>query len=367
MNRSNFQITRIGAAGVAAIAVALGSAAAPAPAWAQGKGHVVVASWGGSFQEDQRKAIFDPFEKETGIEVIEATGPSLAKIRAMVESDNTEWDVSGMVPGDLLVLAEEGLVEKLDYDNYFQDMLDDVAPEVVHPYGIGNFFYTKVIAYSTEAFPGDDHPDSWQDVWDVETYPGPRAIDAGDWVVPPLEYALMADGVAPEDLYPLDIERAYESMSKIKPHVAKFTTASAMAPQMLVDGEAVVGAATLGRVVRRKDEGAPIDFTWNQGLIQFDYWIIPKGAPNYENAMKFIEFATRPEIQAEMVKLQLLGPVNLKAFEHLPEERARLLPSYPENLKKQVFLSADWWATSDDSGKSNVVKNQEMWNSWSLQ
>ena len=328
------------------------------------EGQVVVASWGGSFQDDQRKAIFEPFEKETGIEIIEATGPSLAKVRAMVESGNTEWDVSGMVPGDLLVLAREGLVEKLDYDTYFKDMMDDIVPEVVHPYGIGNFFYTKVLAYNTEAFPGPEKPDSWQDLWDVETFPGPRAVDAGDWVIPPLEYALLGDGVAPDDLYPLDMDRAYESLTKIKPHVAKFTTSSAMAPQMLVDGEAVIGAATLGRVVRRKDEGAPIDFSWNQGLIQFDYWIIPKDAPNYENAMKFIEFATRPEIQAAMVELQLLGPVNLKAFDHLEEERAKLLPSHPDNLEKQVLLQADFWAAEDSDGVSNVVKNQEMWNRW---
>nr|NIS43691.1 ABC transporter substrate-binding protein [Desulfuromonadales bacterium] len=351
----------------AALAAAIALATGFGSALAQDKGHVVVASWGGSFQDDQRKAIFEPFMEETGIEIIEATGPSLAKVRAMVESGNTEWDVSGMVPGDLLVLARDGLVEKLDYDNYFQGMMDDIVPEVVHPYGIGNFFYTKVIAFNTEAFPGPERPDSWQDVWDVEKFPGPRAIDAGDWVIPPLEYALMADGVAPEDLYPLDIERAYESLSKIQPNVAKFTTSSAMAPQMLVDGEAVVGAATLGRTVRRKNEGAPIDFSWNQGLIQFDYWIIPKNAPNYENAMKFIEFATRPEIQAAMVELQLLGPVNLKSFDHLSQERAEQLPSYPANLEKQVFLNADFWASSDAEGKSNVEKNQEMWNRWSIQ
>ena len=359
MNRYQFA----GAVLAAGLVVAIGSG----PATAQENGHVVVASWGGSFQDDQRKAIFEPFMEATGIEIIEATGPSMAKVRAMVESGNTEWDVSGMVPGDLLVLAREGLVEELDYENYFQGMMEDIVPEVVHPYGIGNFFYTKVIAFNTDAFPGPDQPDSWQDVWDAEKYPGPRAIDAGDWVVPPLEYALMADGVAPEDLYPLDMDRAYESLAKIRPHVAKFTTSSAMAPQMLVDGEAVVGAATLGRTVRRKNEGAPIDFSWNQGLIQYDYWIIPKNAPNYENAMKFIEFATLPEIQAAMVELQLLGPVNLKAFDHLSPERAEKLPSYPANLEKQVFLSADFWASTDADGKSMVEKNQEMWNRWSIQ
>ena len=355
------RITSAFAAAAFVFAVGTGSALA------EDKGHVVVASWGGSFQDDQRKAIFDPFVQETGIEIVEATGISLSKIRAMVESGNTEWDVSGMVPGDLLVLARDGLVEKLDYENYFKGWLDDIVPEVVHPYGIGNFFYTKVIAFNTEAFPGPERPDSWQDVWNVEKFPGPRTIDAGDWVVPPLEYALLADGVAVEDLYPLDMERAYASLAKIRPNVAKFTTSSAMAPQMLVDGEAVVGAATLGRTVRRKNEGAPVDFSWNQGLIQFDYWIIPKNAPNYENAMKFIEFATRPEIQAAMVELQLLGPVNLKAFDHLSAERAEKLPSFPANLEKQVFLSADFWAAVGDDGVSNVEKNQQMWDRWSIE
>ena len=354
--------SRIAFAGTA-LAVALGTATASA----QDKGQVVVASWGGSFQDAQRETMFKPFEEATGIKIIEATGPSLAKIRAMVESGNTEWDVSGIVPGDLLVMAREGLVEKLDYDHYFKGMIEHIVPEVVHPYGIGNFFYTKVIAFNTEAYPKGKHPKSWADVWDVEKFPGPRMVDAGDWVVPPLEYALLADGVEREKLYPLDMKRAYDSLRKIRPHVAKFATSSAMPPQALVDQEAVIAAATLGRIVRLKNDGAPVDFEWNQGLIQFDYWIIPKNAKNYENAMKFIEFATRPEIQAALVKVQPLGPVNLKAFDHLEDAHARTLPSHPENLKKQVFLSADFWAASDSDGKSNIEKNQEMWNRFTLE
>ena len=83
--------------------------------------------------------------------------------------------------------------------------------------------------------------------------------------------------------------------------------------------------------------------------------------------MKFIEFATRPEIQAAMVELQLLGPVNLKAFDHLPAERAEKLPSFPANLEKQVFLGAEFWAAAGDDGVSNVEKNQKMWDRWSIE
>jgi putative spermidine/putrescine transport system substrate-binding protein len=351
---------KLGTLGAALATTTLGAGAVIA----QENGSLVVTSWGGSFQDASREAIFEPFEEATGIEVIEATGPSLAKVRAMVESGNTEWDVTSITPGDLLVLAEMGYAEPLDYDNYFQGMMDDIVDEVVHPYGIGNFFYTKVIAYSTEAFPDGSHPKSWADVWDVENFPGPRMIDAGDWVVPPAEYALMADGVAPDDLYPLDLERAYDSIAKIAPNVTKFATSSAMPPQALVDGEAVVAPATMGRIAALKEQGAPVDYIYDGGLMNFDYWMIPKGAENYEAAMKFIEFATRPEIQAALVQLQPLGPVNLAAFEHVPEDVAVTLPSHPENLDKQVVLNAAWWAETGEDGQSNLERNAEMWNRW---
>ena len=365
MTKGEYELMQRFVIGMAAVGltVAMGMAGA----LAQDKGTVVVASWGGTFQDAQRETMFKPFEKETGIKVIEATGPSMAKIKSMVDSGNVEWDVSGMTPGDFLVLYRDGYTQKFDYDRYFKSMKADIVPETIHPHGIGNFFYSKVIAYNTKAFKPGEHPKSWADVWDAQKYPGPRMIDAGDWVVPPLEYALMADGVDADKLYPLDMERAYKSMTKIKPNVVKFSNKSAMPPQALVDGEAVIAAATLGRVLALKESGAPVDFEYNQGLIQFDYWMIPKGAKNYENAMKFIEFATRPEVQAALVKTQALGPVNLKAFDHLDPARAKVLPSYPENLKKQVFLNADWWSKSDASGKSNLQKNQEMWNRWSLQ
>ncbi len=344
-----------------AYGIVLGTALSLAAVPATAQGELVVTSWGGSFQDASREAIFKPFEAATGIKIIEATGPSLARVRAMVESGNTEWDVVSLTPGDLLALAEMGYAEPLDYENYFKGMLDDVVPEVVHPHGIGNFFYTKVIAYSTEAFPDGTHPKGWADVWNVEAFPGPRVIDAGDWVVPPAEYALMADGVAPADLYPLDLERAYESMARIAPHVVKWANASAMPPQALVDGEAVIAPATLGRIKALMDQGAPVDFVWNGGLLNFDYWMIPKGAKNYENAMKFIEFATRPEIQAALVQIQPLGPVNIAAFEHIPADVAAELPSAPDNLAQQVVLNAAWWAEVGEDGKTNLERNAEMW------
>jgi putative spermidine/putrescine transport system substrate-binding protein len=338
-----------------------------APAFAEDKGQVVVASWGGSFQDVERETTFKPFEQATGIKLVEATGPSLAKIRLMVTSGNVEWDVVNITPGDFLVLAKNGLLEKFDYGRFDAAVLKDIDEHVIHPYGIGNSFYSKVIAYNTKKYSTDNHPRSWTEVWDVQKFPGPRIFDAGNFVVPPIEYVLLADGVPPDKLYPLDLDRAYKALSRIKPFVVKWSTTSAMPPQALTDGEAVIGAATLGRIADLKQKGAPVDFEWNQGLIQFDYWAIPKGAKNYNNALKFIEFASRPEVMAALCKTQLLGPVNKRAFEFMTPERAMLLPSYPDNLRKQIFLNPGWWAEVDTSGKSNLEKNQQRWSAWSLQ
>ncbi|WP_343671386.1 ABC transporter substrate-binding protein [Paraburkholderia heleia] len=336
-------------------------------AQAQSNGQLVVASFGGSYQDALRESIFKPFEQETGIKVVEATGPSLARLRAMVKTGNPEWDVVEMLPGDYLKLAKEGALQKLDYSAMDSKTFADFPKDVIQPYGVGMFVYSKVIAFNTKKYTQANGPKSWTDVWDVKKFPGPRIIDAGNTFVPPIEYALLADGVPANKLYPLDLKRAYASLEKIKPSVVKWSTTSAMQPESLISGEAAIGPATLGRIEQAKEEGAPVDYVWNQALSEFNYWTILKGAKNEKNALKFIEFASRADSQARLVKLQVLGPLNTKAFQSIPAERAKLLPTYPANAEKTIQLRPEWWAETDSTGKSNLDKNNAMWNEWILQ
>jgi putative spermidine/putrescine transport system substrate-binding protein len=328
---------------------------------------VTVSSWGGSFQDAQRDAIFKPFEKETGIHVVETTGPSFAKIKTMVSAGNAEFDVGEVTPSDYLSAVRENLLEKLDYSKIHPSILSEIDKQFILDYGLGVMLYTKVLAYNTTKFPPGKHPKTWAEMWDVKTYPGPRVVEAGDYVVPPIEYALLADGVPKDKLYPLDLDRAYKSLAKLRPNVVRWSTTAAMQPQAIVDGEAYVGAVTLGRVVALKESGAPIDFEWDGGLAQVDYWAIPKGAKNYNNALKFIEFASRPEIQAALAKLQVLGPVNKKAFDFIPPDRAKQLPTYSENLAKEVFIQPGWWSEVGPDGKTNQQRNNAMWSRWVMQ
>jgi putative spermidine/putrescine transport system substrate-binding protein len=272
-----------------------------------------------------------------------------------------------MLPGQYLELSKQGLLEKIDYDKTDKAVFADFPSDVVTPFGVGMYVYAKVIGFNTKHFTRENGPQSWADVWDVKKFPGARILDAGNTFVPPIEYALLADGVPPAKLYPLDLARAYKALERIKPNVLKWATTSAMEPEALISGEAVIGASTLGRLQQAKEEGAPVDYVWNQALTEFDYWTILKGSKNYANAVKFIAFASRPDSQAGLAKRQVLGPLNKRAFDLLPAERAKLLPTYPEHQAQAVALSPAWWAETDASGKSNLEKNSAMWNAWVLQ
>jgi putative spermidine/putrescine transport system substrate-binding protein len=332
---------------------------------AQGSGRVVISSWGGAFMDAQRAAFFQPFTEATGIEVVEATTPEFAKIRTMVESGNTEWDVVNIVPSDYLALVELNMLEPIDYDSMDKAILEGVDEQVIFPYGIGNSYYSEAIAYSTKAFDGRK-PESWVDVWDAERFPGPRMLYSAEWVIRPNEGAIMGLGTPKDQVYPLDLEKSYEALSAIRDNVVKWATTPAMPVQALVDGEAVIAHAPANRIQNIKEQGAAVDYLWNQALTQYDLWSIPKGAPNYENALRFIEFASRPEPGAAIAMIQPVGPVTAASFALMPPERAALLPGNPQNADQLLLIDAEWWAQKGPDGKTNIERNIEMWNRWAL-
>jgi putative spermidine/putrescine transport system substrate-binding protein len=329
-------------------------------------GQVVVANMGGTWGDVVRETIWKPFERETGIKVVAAVGQTLPKMRAMVNSGSPEWDVVEIDGGELEQLTSEGMLQQIDYNSMNRSLLSDFPKDAIRPFGMGSFRYARVLAFNTKNFTQANRPRNWADMWNVKQFPGLRVLDAGDYVVPPIELALLADGVPPEKLYPLDFKRAYATLSRIKPNVLKWSTAPATTLDALVSGEAVMGAMNQGRIQSAKEQGAPVDYTWNQALTDDYYWAILKGSRNEVNARKFIEFASRPEIQAAVVKKFVAGPRNRKAFDFIAPDRAKLLPTYPENASKTVARNPVWWGQKDASGKSNQNVNAAMWNAWIL-
>lgn len=315
---------------------------------------LVVVDWGGAGQEAAKKTIYAAFEKEFGVKVTAVSPPDSGKLKTMVESGNVEWDVVSEEAGIALRLAKEGLFEELDFDVIDTE---NINPEMVTDYTIGHQIYNLNIAYNTEVF-GDDHPKNWAEFWDTVKYPGPRALATEVFGL--MEIALLADGVKTDELYPLDIDRAFKSLDKIKDHVKVWWDAGAQPPQLLASKDVVVSSAWNGRISAAKDEGANVENEFNQAAISYTSWAVPKGSPNKDLAMEFINFALQAEQQAEYSKIIDYSPTNQKALALLPEDVLERLGQKEDEKKDQFIINAEYWS-------EHFEEVNERFNKWLLE
>ncbi|WP_271611807.1 ABC transporter substrate-binding protein [Bradyrhizobium sp. CCBAU 21362] len=311
----------------------------------KGSGEVRVANWGGASHEAEHKAIFEPFEKATGIKVRAFPGMSTAKLKAMVDTGNVEWDVAQTGPAGREPLLKIGdYFEKIDYS-----LIDDgVDRQYRSEYGVGLWVWAQVMAYRTDAFKGAA-PSGWADFWDIDKFPGGRAMFGMGPDYPELEFALMAAGVPADKLYPLDINKALASYDKIKKSVVKWWQTGAQPTQLLTDREVTMTTVWNGRMEALEAQGVPAKISWGQGLAKQDGWVIPKGAKNKTNAMKLIAYSTMPIPQARLSLAINYGPVNDAAFKYIPPERRAVLPSAPENKLQMVPYNYRWWSDNHDA------------------
>ncbi|MEC1747814.1 ABC transporter substrate-binding protein [Schinkia azotoformans] len=299
---------------------------------------LVVVDWGGTSSKAAQKAVYEPFEKKYGVNVVVVSPTDTGKLLAMVESGNVEWDIVNHDTDVALRLESQGLLEPLDYSIIKKD---DVYPHLVTDYTIGLQLYFTNIAYNTELFSGD-HPKTWAEFWDTKKYPGSRSLYKNPMGT--LESALLADGVKKEELYPLDVDRALKSLDKIKGDIKTWWDAGAQPPQLLATKEAAVAAAWNGRVSTAKAEGSKVENEFGEALMMSTSWIIPKGAPNKDLAQEFIAFAMEAEQQAAYSNLIDYAPTNMKALDLLSEEVKERLGQTEEKLSNQVVIDVKYWA-----------------------
>ena len=322
-------------------------------------GKVIIRTIGGSYEESTVKAIFEPFTKATGIEVVKVPA-TLGKVLAMHEAGNMELDV--MDAGELGVfsLSQKGALDKINYKAWKLTNPDDIDPAVRRDDMVADIFFSSVLGYNNQTFPTGKQPRNWAEFWDIKKFAGPRMLaDIASGAVD-LEFALLADGVAKDKLYPIDVNRAFKALDRVRPSIRKFWDTGALSAQMLADKEVVLGSIWNGRLQTVADKGAPLAIEWNEAMLQTQYWAVLKGAKNAENAQRFIDFACQPENQAALAKLIPYGPSNRQAFKSIPPDVAARLPSSPENRQKAFLQNGKWWA-------DNRAMVSERWSQWLLQ
>ncbi len=303
-----------------------------------------------------RTAFYDPFEKETGIRVVGVAHEAdpTTQFKLLVDTQSFIWDLCMVTPAHVGYLSTpKAYLEPL---NITLPPGTDLVPGALTPVWCGFSVFSTILAYRTDKFSAAG-PKNWADFWDVQKFPGRRGLYKG--VAGTLEAALMAGGVPANKLYPLDVDRAYAMLDKIKPHISIWWTSGAQNTQILESGEVDMCDTWSARASAAIDSGAPVRMVWDQGVYSTDGWSIPKGTPRADLARKFVQFCLKPEQQAAYSSLVANGPTNEKAYDFIKPERAKILPTAPDNIKGLQMTDEAWWA-------KNRAKQYERFQDWLL-
>lgn len=318
------------------------------------KGHTVVfASYGGSYQDAEKRCYCEPFERATGASVVQDGPVNPAKFRAMMAAGTPDWDVVDVTIDFLFNTEREGFFEPID-----AALVDTarVAPAYRDAHGVGCIVWSYNVCFSTTAFPAGRAPRTWADVFDLKAFPGQRTFP--DDPVATLEAALMADGVAPDALYPLDVERGLRKLTTIRAQTVFWSTNS-QSQQLFTDGEVVAGMMLNGRCYDAHKKGAPVGLSWEGNIRSVDYLVVPKGSKAREAAMVLIDTMTRAENQAALANLIAYSPTNPDAFASVDPALSPWLSTQPDNAAKGLLIGAAYW-------RENLRTNQDRWTSWKL-
>ena len=340
-------------------------------AWAAEHGpmadSMTLVSWGGAYQNSQQKAYVEPYqEMNPGVEVTwdESSNEAVAKLRAMNEAGNITWDVVDVVASDAIRLCDEGLAMEIDVNEMLAPGDDGSTAEedfgelLVSDCFIPQIVYSTTVGYRTDLV-GDTPPETICAIFDTEAYPGKRSLEKRP--IGNMEWALLCDGVAKEDIYDvLETEegqqQAFDKLATIKDDVV-WWSAGADTPQLLADGEVIMGSTYNGRLFSLiEEQGQPVAMLWDAQVFDLDGWIIPTGLSEERQAraLDFVRFATDTQRLADQAKYISYGPARqssaplVSTHAELGIEMAPHIPTDPENAQNTFLYNYEWWADYRD-------------------
>lgn len=318
-------------------AAALATPMVVGPSRAAGSNSVTMVGYGGSYQELLVAEVMNPFRKETGIEVKFVNTPELAKIKAMQLMGNVEWDVFASLDTQLASGSRQGFWEKLDPSIFdLQDLSVPPTSDFV-AYEISAFGIT----WDPKKYGPGKHPANFAEYFDLKKFPGRRSFRP--YPNGTLEIALLADGVPPKDMYPLDIDRAFRALDRIKSETV-WPAATPQSISTVQTGEVDFGVTFINRVKTTTEPGGgvPLDFSFEQNVFTTACLSVIKGAPNKENAMKLVAYMMRPEVQARLQERAGNMPVSKKAAPLLSAEARKWQPNL--GSQNSVTVNSEYWA-----------------------
>ncbi|MQA35123.1 extracellular solute-binding protein [Modestobacter roseus] len=337
----------LGTLGVIALATSLaacgsddGSAAGSGGGSATGDAQLTFVGYGGDGQDAMIADWQEPYTAEhPEVTFVNTSPPDVAQVKAQVEAGAVAWDVVAVAPA----AAQQNcgtLFEEIDYSGAPEA---ELVEQAVGDCYVGGFINSTPLAYRTEAFPDPSTaPKTVEDFFDTEEFPGQRGIltNLQNGI---LEYPLLADGVAPDELYPLDVDRALEKLDTIR-DVTTFAPNVGALQQAVGSGQVDMFFLSDSRLVPLLDQGTDITVVWDTTVTTLSAFAVPKDAPNAAAAAAFVSSLTGPEASAAISEDLGTAPVNTTAQPELSENQQVVEVYGPVNTGETVMQDVDWYA-----------------------
>lgn len=317
---------------------------------------LTIASWGGAFQDAQRSAYFKPFSEASGVKILEDNylggwGP----FKAMKDSGQYKWDIVEVQSSTMVRGCEEGIFRELDMSKIGDN--DKFLPwAIVSDCGIGIASGSLVMSYNADTI-GGNAPNTAADFFDLQAYPGKRALRSTPNLI--LEFALLADGVAPEDVYSTlekaeGLNRAFAKLDTIKSEI-QWWEGGAQAPEWLISGDVTMAITYNGRIANAQNQGHNLQMVWDRPVWYGDYLVVLAGRDNEQAAHDYLAFVSDPKRQADFINQLTYGPSVKGALDGIGRNITASLPA-GANVENGLFASSEegtlfWLDNLDEIGE----------------
>lgn len=302
------------------------------------------AGWGGDTQKYQDEVWLKPFAETTGVKIDQTDTPTVAALKTQQEANNVGIDVmqidSSIVDAGCGTIFQEAKIERSQLD----PALDK------NRCGVPVVKFSYVLAYNAKKF--ETAPTSVADFFDVEKFPGVRAARGGISNVGLIEGALLADGVEPSKMYPIDLDRAVKKLELIKDSI-EVKDSFAILQDGLANGEFDMALIPNGRAFNATKVNPDIKVVFNGAVTIYDNLVIPTGAKNVEAATAFLQYAARNSTQ---VALTEKFPYGMGTIGDAPKLDEQAKAFFPNTYADQLLIQDNgWWSKNDQAVNDRLI------------
>lgn len=315
-----------------------------------------IATWDGAYGDAQRRALLDPFSKDTGIRMDAFAHTGGGELLKQQAAEALDWDLADVPYHVAKAACDAGTVARIDpvaLSTSETDLnRDDFLPEAFGDCALGGSVWSSVIAFDASKY-RSRLPSRLEDFFDTQTFPGKRALPRSPRYV--LEMALMADGVSADAVYaaletPGGQKRAFAKLETIRNSIVWRASARERV-ELLQSGKVAMAIGYNGRLfLETAGRESTIALLWDGQIYDLDVWVIPKSTTHMPTALKFVAYAAQADVMARQASLLPYGPVRTSASQMvgkhatLDVDLSQYLPTNPDNFSRALRFDEAWWS-----------------------